>query len=93
MRPARWEAQLSWRRYSRHAQLRQRPSDDSAVSVLLLVSGDTFLRRLVEVLPRFSSKRQAVDISQQIESDVSAYLLTISIMNAAVGVATGWLCG
>jgi predicted PurR-regulated permease PerM len=62
----------------------------------LLVSGDTFLRRLVEVLPRFSSKRQAVDISQQIESDISAYLVTISIMNAAVGVATAlvmWLTG
>jgi len=62
----------------------------------LLVSGDTFLRRLVEVLPHFSSKRQAVDISQQIESDISAYLLTISFMNAAVGVATGlvmWLTG
>jgi predicted PurR-regulated permease PerM len=54
----------------------------------LLVSGDTSLRRFVEILPRFSSKRQAVDISQQIESDISAYLLTISIMNAAVGVAT-----
>ncbi len=62
----------------------------------LLVSGDTFLRRLVEILPHFSSKRQAVDISQQIESDISAYLLTISIMNAAVGVATAlvmWLTG
>jgi len=62
----------------------------------LLVSGDTFLRRLVEILPHFSSKRQAVDISQQIESDISAYLLTISIMNAAVGIATGlvmWLTG
>jgi predicted PurR-regulated permease PerM len=62
----------------------------------LLVSGDTFLRRLVEILPRFSSKRQAVDISLQIESDISAYLLTISIMNAAVGVVTGlvmWLTG
>jgi predicted PurR-regulated permease PerM len=62
----------------------------------LLVSGDTFLRRLVEILPRFSSKRQAVDISQQIESDISAYLVTISIMNAAVGVATAlvmWLTG
>jgi predicted PurR-regulated permease PerM len=54
----------------------------------LLVSGDTFLRRVVEILPHFSSKRQAVEISQQIESDVSAYLLTITIMNAAVGVAT-----
>jgi predicted PurR-regulated permease PerM len=35
----------------------------------LLVSGDIFLHRLVEILPRFSSKRQAVEISQQIESD------------------------
>ena len=55
----------------------------------LLISGDTFLRRLVEVLPRFKNKRQAVAISNQIESDISAYLVTITIMNAAVGVATG----
>ena len=53
----------------------------------LLVSGDIFLHRLVEILPRFSSKRQVVEISQQIESDISAYLVTITIMNAAVGIA------
>ncbi len=61
-----------------------------------LVSGDTFLRRFVEILPRFSDKRQAVDISQQIESDISAYLVTITIMNAAVGFVTAlvmWLTG
>src|ERR1017187_4751857 len=61
-----------------------------------LVSGDIFLHRLVEILPRFSSKRQAVEISQQISSDISAYLVTITIMNAAVGVATAltmWLTG
>jgi predicted PurR-regulated permease PerM len=66
------------------------------VLFFLLVSGDTFLRRLVEILPRFKDKRQAVDISQQIESDVSAYLFTITLMNLAVGVATGTvmaLCG
>ena len=40
----------------------------------LLVSGDIFLHRLVEIMPRFSSKRQVVEISQQIESDISAYL-------------------
>src|SRR5579884_874548 len=51
----------------------------------LLVSGDIFLHRLVEILPHFSSKRQVVEISQQIERDISAYLLTITIMNAAVG--------
>ncbi len=62
----------------------------------LLMAGDTFLRRLVEVLPRFKNKRQAVEISQQIESDISAYLMTITLMNVAVGIATGVaaaLCG
>jgi len=62
----------------------------------LLVSGDIFLLRLVEILPRFSSKRQVVEISQQIESDISAYLVTITIMNAAVGIAMAlamWLTG
>ena len=54
----------------------------------LLLSGDSFLRRLVEVLPRFASKRQAVEISQQIGRDISAYLLTITLMNGLVGVAT-----
>src|SRR4030095_14368274 len=39
---------------------------------------------------------QVVDISQQIESDISAYLVTITIMNAAVGIAMAlvmWLTG
>jgi len=62
----------------------------------LLVSGEIFLRRVVEVLPNFSDKRQAVDIYQQIDADISAYLVTITAMNAAVGVATAlamYLCG
>lgn len=66
------------------------------VLFFLLVGGDSFLRRLVEILPRFRSKRQAVEIWQQIERDISAYLLTITIMNAGVGLATAlvvWLCG
>jgi predicted PurR-regulated permease PerM len=66
------------------------------VLYFLLVSGDIFLRRVVEILPTFKDRRQAVDISQQIEDDISAYLVTITIMNAAVGVATAaamYLCG
>jgi predicted PurR-regulated permease PerM len=62
----------------------------------LLVSGDIFLHRLVEILPRFSGKRQAVEISQHIESDISAYLVTITIINAAVGIVMAlavWLTG
>ena len=66
------------------------------VLYFLLVSGGIFLRRLVEILPTFSNKRQAVDISQQIQADISAYLVTITAMNAAVGLATAtamYLCG
>jgi predicted PurR-regulated permease PerM len=66
------------------------------VLYFLLVSGDIFLRRIVEILPKFSDKRRAVDISRQIEEDLSAYLLTITVMNAMVGVATAaamYFCG
>lgn len=62
----------------------------------LLISGNMFLRRLVEIMPRFKEKRQLVDLSQQIEKNVSAYLVTITLMNIAVGIATGltaWICG
>jgi predicted PurR-regulated permease PerM len=66
------------------------------VLFFVLVSGDQFLRRLVEILPGFKEKRQAVDISQQVEQDISIYLATITMMNALVGVGTAgvaWLTG
>ena len=62
----------------------------------LLIAGDQFLRRLVEILPGFKEKRQAVDIAQQIEQDISIYLVTITSMNILVGVATAgmaWFTG
>ena len=52
----------------------------------LLVSGETFLRRLVEILPRFADKRRAVEISLHLERDVSAYLVTVTLINAVIGV-------
>jgi len=62
----------------------------------LLVSGDLFLRRFVEILPTLSNKKQAVEISREIESNISSYLATITLMNLGVGVLTGmaaYLCG
>lgn len=62
----------------------------------LLVFGETFLLRLVEILPSFSDKRQAVELSSHIERDLSAYLITVTIINAIVGCATSavmWACG
>ena len=54
----------------------------------LLVSGETFLRRLVEILPQFAEKRQAVEISLHIERNVSAYLITVTLINVVVGLLT-----
>jgi predicted PurR-regulated permease PerM len=53
-----------------------------------LVFGETFLRRVVEILPTFRDKREAVELSIQIEHDVSIYMFTISAINAIVGLAT-----
>ncbi len=62
----------------------------------LLASGDLFLRRVVEILPTLSNKKQAVEISREIESNISSYLATISLMNLGVGILTGiavYFCG
>src|SRR5437763_14018645 len=53
----------------------------------ILVSGETFLRRLVEILPRFKTKRQVVDISQEIEDELSISLELITMNNSVVGLA------
>jgi predicted PurR-regulated permease PerM len=66
------------------------------VLFFLLLSGDTFLRRLVEIVPTFKDKRRIVSLSQQIEDNISSYLVTVTLMNVAVGIATAlamWACG
>lgn len=55
----------------------------------LLASGDMFLRKLVNVLPSLREKKIAVEITRQIELDVSAYLSAITLNNAVFGTAVG----
>jgi len=55
----------------------------------ILASGDRLLRAFIEVLPRFSDKRRAVEIASEIQGGIASYLLTISLMNALVGAANG----
>ena len=62
----------------------------------LLASGDSLLRRFVEIMPTLADKRRAVQIVSEIEHNVSLYLATITIMNVAVGLlnmAQVWLLG
>jgi hypothetical protein len=61
-----------------HPQFRERLLHNASVPLFSLVAGEIFLQRLIEIMPPFGSKRQVVDIANQIESDISAYLLTIT---------------
>ena len=50
-----------------------------------LVSGDTFLRKLVLVTPSLKDKKRAVEIVRNIEADISFYLVLIAAINIAIG--------
>ncbi len=52
----------------------------------LLASGDVFLRKLVTVIPTFHDKKRAVEITRQIETDISFYLLSFTAVNFGLGV-------
>lgn len=57
----------------------------------LLASGDLFLSKLVHVLPTLADKKKAVQIAREIEGNISKYLLTITVINASIGVLSGFL--
>ncbi|MGH7230165.1 MAG: AI-2E family transporter [Nitrospiraceae bacterium] len=65
-----------------------------AVTIVLLyfflASGDLFLQKLVKVLPRLEDKKRAVEIVREIREHVSTYLLTVSGINACVGIVIGF---
>lgn len=60
-----------------------------ALLYFLLASGDLFLRKLIRVLPTFEDKKRAVDIARALQTDVSVYLSTITLINICLGVAVG----
>ena len=62
----------------------------------LLVSGETFLRRLVEVLPASPRSARRWRSTLHIERNISAYLITVTLINFIVGLCTlavMWACG
>jgi predicted PurR-regulated permease PerM len=62
----------------------------------LLASGNMFLRKLVRALPSYRDKARAVHISREMESQISGYLITVTLINGGVAVAVGagvWLLG
>ena len=57
----------------------------------MLASNDTLLRQAISVIPRFREKKQLVEMIREMEDDISFYLLTISVINAGLGLAVGGL--
>jgi predicted PurR-regulated permease PerM len=55
----------------------------------LLASGDLFLLKFVRVLPTLEDKKRAVEIVRQIESDVTIYLSTVTLVNCGLGACIG----
>jgi predicted PurR-regulated permease PerM len=56
---------------------------------LLLASGDLFLQKVVSISATFPDKRRAVQISHEIEENVTHYLFTVSIINLCLGCIVG----
>jgi predicted PurR-regulated permease PerM len=53
---------------------------------LLLASGDMFLQKLVYVMPTLSDKKRAVEISHEIQQNISNYLFAVSLINIGLGI-------
>lgn len=53
---------------------------------LLLASGDLFLQKLVHVMPTLRDKKRAVEISHEIQQNISNYLFSVSVINIGLGV-------
>ena len=63
---------------------------------LILASGDLFLHKLVRVMPTLRDKKRAIEISREVQSNISNYLFSVLIINVCMGlVAAGgfWLLG
>jgi predicted PurR-regulated permease PerM len=55
----------------------------------LLSAPDSFLEKVVGIAPTLQDKKRVVAAAREIESEVSRYLLTISVINAVFGAAVG----
>ncbi|HEV7926798.1 MAG TPA: AI-2E family transporter [Verrucomicrobiae bacterium] len=53
---------------------------------MLLASGDLFLQKLVRVMPTLREKKRAVEISHEIQQNISHYLFSVSLINLGLGI-------
>lgn len=55
------------------------------LTYLLLASGDLFLHKFVHVMPTLRDKKRAVEISHEVQSNISNYLSSVLLINLGLG--------
>jgi predicted PurR-regulated permease PerM len=66
------------------------------IAVFLMASGDLFYEKLIRIMPSFEDKKAALRIVLDVEREVSAYLISITLINAGLAAAVGlafWAIG
>ena len=66
------------------------------LSLFLLGSGTLFYEKIVQTFTTLSDKKRALRIVYDVEREVSRYLLTVALINAALGTVIGaglWILG
>src|ERR1700730_8585904 len=59
----------------------------------LLAYDGVFVAKLIKLMPTLSDKKRAVSIAHEIESHISRYLLTVTMVNTCLGLAVGTTVG
>jgi hypothetical protein len=83
------EHPIPWGKLTYDTRLGGSRTDITKSQFFLLSAGDRLLRAFVEILPRYSEKRQTLEIASEVEHHMTRYLLLVTVMNAIVGAATG----
>ena len=66
------------------------------LTFLFLLHGDELMRKFVALAPHLRAKRDFVEATRTAQSEISMYVITVTLINAGLGVATAialWLLG
>jgi predicted PurR-regulated permease PerM len=55
----------------------------------LLAHGELFIRKTVKLVPTFQDKRRVVEIAREIETSISRYLASVTLLNLGLGTCVG----
>jgi predicted PurR-regulated permease PerM len=61
----------------------------AVTAAFMMASGDLFYEKLIRVLPTLSDKKRALRIVYDVEDEISAYIVTVTLINLGLGICVG----